>query len=269
MSRFLSGQLLQFLRDTLADAPETLGAADLFRKHAELTVDGFRTFRGDDDVFVFVNEKLVIDLGGVHGAQEATVDFDGKGDRSGRCEAVFVPLRDEAGAPVACDLLVEEGAEGVDGFVACTDDHEENGGRAEQAAPVRRPVDHQLLDADRDVDDPVAPFILANWAQSMLSQGRWEAAEAVAREAWEEAGLEGRVLPDPVGLYSYGKRIARNSLPVIAVVYAMEVTKVHATWPEARQRKRKWMSPTKAAGRLSDPELRRIVATFNPPKSRR
>jgi fibro-slime domain-containing protein len=34
------------------------------------------TFEGDDDVFVFVNKKLGLDLGGVHGVQAATIDFD-------------------------------------------------------------------------------------------------------------------------------------------------------------------------------------------------
>ena len=34
------------------------------------------TFRGDDDVWVFVNGRLALDLGGLHQREEATVDFD-------------------------------------------------------------------------------------------------------------------------------------------------------------------------------------------------
>ncbi len=36
-------------------------------------------FRGDDDVFVFIDRRLVIDLGGVHSAEEATVALDSLG----------------------------------------------------------------------------------------------------------------------------------------------------------------------------------------------
>ena len=41
------------------------------------------TFRGDDDVFVFVNGRLALDLGGVHGAETGTVDFDGQAGQLG------------------------------------------------------------------------------------------------------------------------------------------------------------------------------------------
>lgn len=40
-------------------------------------------FRGDDDVWVFINNKLVVDIGGVHGPLEGSVDLDTIGVKDG------------------------------------------------------------------------------------------------------------------------------------------------------------------------------------------
>src|SRR5262249_39294417 len=38
------------------------------------------SFVGDDDVWVFVNKRLAIDLGGTHSAEEGSIDLDANSD---------------------------------------------------------------------------------------------------------------------------------------------------------------------------------------------
>lgn len=89
-------------------------------------------------------------------------------------------------------------------------------------------------------------------------------AQGAATEAYEEAGLTGTMHPDSIGAYSYDKPLGDGITPVMVVVYALHVTEVAKTWPEKKERKRKWMSPLKAARKLSERGEQQIVAQFDP-----
>lgn len=89
-------------------------------------------------------------------------------------------------------------------------------------------------------------------------------ADGAALEAYEEAGVRGTAYPDSIGAYSYDKPLAGGVAPVMVVVYAIAVSKTARDWPEKGQRKRKWLSPKKAAQKLADPGLQQIVGRFDP-----
>ena len=85
------------------------------------------------------------------------------------------------------------------------------------------------------------------------------------REAWEEAGVRGKVLDVCLGIYGYTKIVEDGrDLPCIVAVFPLRVDNVASDYPEKHQRKREWMSLKKAVNKLDEPELRQILASFDP-----
>lgn len=94
--------------------------------------------------------------------------------------------------------------------------------------------------------------------------GKTPAGSAV-QEAWEEAGVKGRSDGRCLGLYSYAKlNDGDEDLPCVAMVYAVLVRSLEKQYPEAGQRKRKWVSRKAAAKMVDEPELARILMDFDP-----
>ncbi|SFS67343.1 NUDIX domain-containing protein [Sulfitobacter marinus] len=88
---------------------------------------------------------------------------------------------------------------------------------------------------------------------------------AALQEAWEEAGVRGRVTGGCLGVYSYAKEMGDDTLlPVIAMLYPVEVKVKAKEYPEAGQRRRAWMSRKKAMKMVREPELRRMIRDFDP-----
>ncbi|MFE1746379.1 NUDIX hydrolase [Coleofasciculus sp. H7-2] len=78
---------------------------------------------------------------------------------------------------------------------------------------------------------------------------------SAAKEAWEEAGIVGQVLPTSVGTYEYQKWGGTCRVEV----FLMQVETVLEVWPEASVRKRQWVSVKQAVKRIEEAELKRIL----------
>ncbi len=86
------------------------------------------------------------------------------------------------------------------------------------------------------------------------------AAGTAAREAYEEAGLKGRVRMR-IGRYRYRKPELSARVGTITVkVFLLEVTRQVSDWPEQRQRKTRWFKPRRAAALVAEPELAALLA---------
>lgn len=89
--------------------------------------------------------------------------------------------------------------------------------------------------------------------------------ECAVTEAWEEAGVIGKGFNKSLGLFSYQKVVEEEGeLPCVAMVYPVKVKELARKYPERSERKRKWLSPKRAAERVDEPELVHILEQFDP-----
>lgn len=87
--------------------------------------------------------------------------------------------------------------------------------------------------------------------------------ELAAKEAVEEAGLIGEIETDPIGTYSYSKRLQfLSSVTCRVTVFPLLVHTQRVHWREQRERTLAWMSPTEAAGSVLEPDLSRLLAAL-------
>lgn len=84
--------------------------------------------------------------------------------------------------------------------------------------------------------------------------------EAAAREAWEEAGVRGKIASTPMGAFVYTK-IKTSGLPVQcrAQVFQLDVTETSDSYPEAAKRTRQWASPAQAAAMVQNDQLAQLL----------
>ena len=83
--------------------------------------------------------------------------------------------------------------------------------------------------------------------------------DAAAAEAWEEAGVLGRIGPVSVGTFTYDKRANGKHRTLAVAVYVLEVEEEAEMWPEAPERRRQWFSPAVASELVDEPSLKTIL----------
>lgn len=88
--------------------------------------------------------------------------------------------------------------------------------------------------------------------------------KAAAIEAFEEAGVVGRIRSKALGAFVYEKVRTNGSRACLVEVFPLKVREVHDDWPEAHQRERCWFSTEDAAELVLEPGLADLLRSFQP-----
>ena len=88
---------------------------------------------------------------------------------------------------------------------------------------------------------------------------------AAAREAFEEAGVRGKIKPRPLGSFIYRKRPDDDKAPDATcqvTVFALRVDRQARAWPERGQREALWLAAADAARQVEEPGLRELIVAL-------
>ena len=84
--------------------------------------------------------------------------------------------------------------------------------------------------------------------------------QAAAREAYEEAGVEGDISKKAIGTYRYPKVLRNGDVVTCRVkVFPLEVKRILGAWPEADERRRQWFDAREAANAVAETGLASIL----------
>lgn len=126
---------------------------------------------------------------------------------------------------------------------------------------LRRKAGRQevLMITSRDTGRWVLP---KGWRMDDRSEG-----ETALTEAWEEAGVIGKLSGETLGTYGALKALEFGPpIPCRVEVHPVKVEKLSARYPEKGQRRRKWMTLTEAAKSVAEPELADMLRGLKPQK---
>ncbi len=89
-------------------------------------------------------------------------------------------------------------------------------------------------------------------------------AEVAAQEAYEEAGLIGKIIGKrPLGTFHYQKQLAKQERLCLVRVYSFRVERQLDAWPEKPQRETRWFDATEAAALVEEGGLAGIIERFS------
>ena len=118
------------------------------------------------------------------------------------------------------------------------------------------------------VETPDGPLVLL---VTTRGRGRWTIPrgwpkpgtadnEMAAKEAADEAGVDGKIGKSPIGTFTYTKRLHFYSWAKCVVdVYPLYVKTHQLEWRERGARKVRWATPEDAAGLIADAELAELL----------